>query len=598
MKKTPGMRKAERFDWFTDARFGLFIHWGLFALPPGPEEPPLSPDAPGPEANVPLKIYAERARRFNPVKFDADQWVRLAKGAGMRYLCMISKHVEGFSMFDSKVNDYTIVRATPFKRDALKEVADACRRHGLTFCFYYCQALDNRHPDAVGNTWDYPDESKKDFQRFIDGQVKPQLTELLTRYGPVGLIWFDVPVKITKAQSEDLAALVHRLQPDCLISSRIGHNAHDYVSAEDCGIPLGRYDGPWETPMTLNDHWGYWPWDGKWKTPTTIVRNLVDIVSKGGNYLLNVGPSPEGDIPGPSVRVLQEVGRWMDANHASIRGAGPAPLPRQVVYPWGRCTAGGNRLFLHIFDWPLEDALVVPGIRGRVSRAYLLADKRKRRLKLTRVGRDGLRIALPAAALPAAALDAMDTVVALEFRGAVDLDSSARVTRKAATVLPAYEAALHGGVRYADGVWEGCQATSETWAAGADAWAAVPERVRYDRVACVANWRRMSDGVGWGLCVEEAGAYDVELKYAADAAAAGNACTVTIGKKSLAVALEPTGSWYDFKSVKVGRVVFDRPCCRALKVRPRTIRGGMLMNLQSVTLVPAQAGIDKASRAG
>ncbi len=228
--------REKRLQWWRDARFGMFIHWGLYAVPAGEWK---GKQIPGigewimNRARIPVDEYEQLATQFNPVNFNAEEWVRVAKDAGMKYITITAKHHDGFAMFGSKASRYNIVDATPFHRDPLKELAAACQKAGIKLCFYYSQTQDWHEPDADGNTWDFPDESKKDFAKYLKEKAIPQVRELLTNYGPIGMIWFDTPRKITKEQSEELAALVHQLQPQCLVNGRVGHNAGDYDSAGD-----------------------------------------------------------------------------------------------------------------------------------------------------------------------------------------------------------------------------------------------------------------------------------------------------------------------------------------------------------------------------
>jgi alpha-L-fucosidase len=353
---------------------------------------------------IPIAEYEQLTKRFNPVGFDADAWVRCARDAGMKYLIFTAKHHDGFAMYHSRVDRYNIVDATPFKRDPLGELAEACRKYGVRFCFYYSQALDWHDPDAGGtapdaglnlgmswgNDWDFPDHRKKDFRRYLDRKVKPQLHELLTQYGPVGSIWFDCPFGINRAQCEELYAFVRQHQPDCIMNSRLGNGLGDLDSQGDNCIPDDTITHDWESPMTLNDTWGFKSGDTNWKDSATLLRTLCDIASKGGNYLLNVGPTAEGKIPDPSLQRLAEVGRWMQTNSAAIYGAKASPLG---VFPWGRCTQKGDTLYLHIFRWPQDGRLEIPA-RQPVTEASLLAAPGQT-VGLTRTA-DTITLTLPA----------------------------------------------------------------------------------------------------------------------------------------------------------------------------------------------------------
>lgn len=397
-----------RLDWWREARFGLFIHWGLYAIPAGQWNGQAVPGI-GEwimlRARIPVAEYEKLAEQFNPTRFDAEEWVSLAKRAGQKYLVITAKHHDGFCLYDSAVTDYDVVDATPFGRDPIRELADACHRHGIKLCFYYSQTQDWHHPDGDGNDWDY-DESRKNFASYIDTYVKPQVRELLTNYGPIGLIWFDTPKGISEEQSAELVKLVNEIQPDCLVNGRVGNHVGDYASTKDNVIPreqMAHMD--WETPATINDTWGYKSDDHNWKSAEDLIRKLVDITSKGGNYLLNVGPTAEGVIPEPSVERLEAVGRWLDTNGESVYGTQAGPVQG---LGWARTTTRRDTVYLHVFDWPKDGLLRVPDVGRPISAAHLLADPAPR-LDLRR---DGADITISG---PATAPDPIDTVVVLNL---------------------------------------------------------------------------------------------------------------------------------------------------------------------------------------
>ena len=315
-------------EWFKAAKFGMMIHWGLYALPAGEWKGRRMEDI-GEWAQeyfrIPNAEYSRLAEAFNPILFDAEEWVRLAKDAGMTYMVFTSKHHDGFAMYKSDVSPYNIVDATPFGRDVVGELSEACRKHGLKFGLYYSQDLDWSHPHGGGytagktwcggkaywtNNWDFPDDGKKDFSICFEEKIKPQVTEILTRYGDLCLIWFDVPFTIRPEQTDELYRLVKRWQPDCLVNSRIGNGYGDYTSAGDNQIPDDdKGDMLFETPATLNDTWGYKSFDNNWKSADEVIRLKNHLNERGINYLLNVGPDALGRIPGPACDILREVGK-------------------------------------------------------------------------------------------------------------------------------------------------------------------------------------------------------------------------------------------------------------------------------------------------
>ncbi len=392
-------QKEERMKWWKDARFGLFIHWGLYSVPAGEWKGDTShAEWIRTTAQIPIHEYEKFVQQFNPVKFNAEDWVKLAKAAGMRYIVITSKHHDGFCMFNTKQTDFDIM-STPFRRDVMKELSAACKKEGIQLCFYH-SIMDWHHPDYLPRR-----EWEKD--RPITGAnlsnyisyMKNELKELLTNYGKIGVLWFDGEWENTwtHEKGKDLYQYVRSLQPSIIINNRVDVGREGMQGLTKEGEFVGDFGTPeqeipatgipgidWESCMTMNNNWGYNSHDNNWKSSEDLVRKLIDIASKGGNFLLNIGPTSEGVFPDPAIDRLKDIGSWMSVNHESIYQTKASPFK---ILSWGRCTqkpiAGGTRLYLHIFDWPADGKLMVPGLGSQVTNCYSLSDKKKLKAEKT-----------------------------------------------------------------------------------------------------------------------------------------------------------------------------------------------------------------------
>ncbi len=425
--ETAAQRDA-RMAWWREARFGMFIHWGLYSIPAGTWD---GKQVPGigewimNRGSIPVADYKALAPKFNPTSFNAHDIVATAKAAGMKYIVITAKHHDGFAMFDSKANSFNIVAATPFKRDPMKELAEECRKQGLKLGFYYSQDQDWTAPGASAYKtgdhqppdfhWDKAQDG--DFDTYLHTKAIPQIKELLTNYGefPV-VVWFDTPTKNMSAErAAEVVALLNQ-RPNLIWNNRLGGGYKGDTETPEQFIPAQGYPGrDWEACMTINDTWGYKSYDTNFKSTETLLRNLIDIASKGGNYLLNVGPDSMGVIPTPEIARLQEVGAWVKVNGEAIYGTGPTSFGAEAgafsatekdkngkakfVPSWEwRSTTGKGKIYLEIFKWPSNGVFHLAKVTKTVTGAYLLADPQRKALKVTKVG-DGVDVMLPGRAV-------------------------------------------------------------------------------------------------------------------------------------------------------------------------------------------------------
>ena len=401
--ETPPQRDA-RMAWWRDARFGMFIHWGIYAVPAQGEWYMTT-------AKVPRATYEKFADPFDPKHFDADRIASVAHDAGQKYLVITAKHHDGFCMFATKTTKYNVVDATPWHTDPLALLAPACARHDVKFCCYY-SIMDWHSPDQVPAKTEPADHPTYNPTHFASAAakadyvayMKAQLKELITQYHP-GVIWFDGQWMHgwTAADGRDLLAYLYQLDPQLIVDDRTGGAGGDYGTPEQ-HIPADGLGYDWETCMTVNDNWGFAADDHSFKPADKLLRNLIDIASKGGNYLLNVGPTPDGEIPQPEVDRLLAMGTWLKANGAAVYGTTAGPFKTQL--PWGRATRHGHTLYLSVFDWPTDGTLHVPLGTG-VTKAYLLTAPAATLPTTTDAG--GVNVAVPKAAP-----DPVATVVVLE----------------------------------------------------------------------------------------------------------------------------------------------------------------------------------------
>jgi alpha-L-fucosidase len=438
---------AERLAWWHEAKFGLFIHWGVYSMYGGVYKG--HQQARGDAAwienrcKIPVAEYRENARQFNPVNYNPDAWAKMAKDAGMKYLIITAKHHDGFALFDSKASDWNVVDATVYGKDLLKPLAEACKKYGIKLGFYYSQAVDWTNPGAAAarremkEGWPNPDSAKIDrytkehdghwdpiqltstFDEYIDRVAVPQVKELFTNYGEVSVLWWDYATQMKTVEGSEKLQKLLSLQPCIITNDRLHPEFHGDTRTPEQAIPdRDAVDGQnWETCMTMSNSWGFKKEDSEWKSSESLIRNLVKIASRGGNYLLNIGPKPDGTFPEESILRLKEIGNWMNVNGEAIYGTQASPLDN---LSWGECTRKELKnktiLYLSVFNWPKELVLLVPGLQNKVLSAKLLMTGAK--LETSRTA-DGLNINIPAMAP-----DQIASVIRLEVKGKVNKKKS------------------------------------------------------------------------------------------------------------------------------------------------------------------------------
>ncbi|WP_036824745.1 alpha-L-fucosidase [Polaribacter sp. Hel1_85] len=419
----------ERMEWWRDSKFGMFIHWGAYSIIGGERGTKIAGG--GAEwamdkLDYTIEDYEKFPKMFNPTMFDADAWVTMAKDAGMKYIVLTSKHHEGFGLWDSKVSDYDVMDTSPFKRDIIKELSEACKKQGIVFCFYY-SIVDWHHPQAQGNLYpnynisqhDDPSVVNPEFPEYYEKYMKPQVGELLKNYGDIGVVWFDGDwiSDYTTEMGKDLYKYIRDIQPNTIVNNRVdkgrkgmegmdavGNFAGDFGTPEQ-EIPDTGIDTDWEACMTMNGSWGYKPSDNNWKSSKDLIQKLVDIVSKGGNFLLNIGPDGFGRFPSESIRRLKAMGEWTKKNGEAVYGASASPYKKPK---WGRYTKKDNVIYAHVFDWP-KDGLLKINKEIKVKKATVLTNP-KTKLTTTATSRNVL------VDVPMLAPDATVTVIKIELK--------------------------------------------------------------------------------------------------------------------------------------------------------------------------------------
>ena len=568
----------QRIGWWREAKFGCFMHWGVYSTYGGEwNGKPFRGYAEHMMRinKIPRAVYQEKVVAiFNPVKFNADEWVKLIKSAGMKYLVITAKHHDGFAMFPSAATRYNIRDATPFKRDPMRELRDACRRNGIRFGFYYSHAFDWEHADAPGNDWDYdnpggdkglhggvqwydqhPDLLEK-ARRYVDQKAIPQIVELLKNYQP-DILWFDTPGKLPLSENIRIMKAARAADPNVVINGRLarggGYSFGDYKNTGDRAAELVPTEGDWETIPTTNESYGYHKYDLSHKPVAHFIQLIPKAAARGGNVLMNIGPMGTGEIDPKDQAILRGIGEWMKTNGASIYGSQRTPLPVQA---WGESTRNGNTLYLHVFDWPADGKLVLGGLQSEVTKAYLLADAQHKPLQTNRLNANDFAISVPAQ--PS---DPADTVIVIETRAAPRVNPVRLISATQTNVLRVFDGDLHGKkIHFGDG-----------------------KAAR----AYVLDWSDPSEWVGWKVRVSEPQRYEISVKYTTASAANTGTYSISFGDQVFPVTVVPTSSESQATTIKIGTVRLA-PGEYEIQVKPSEIRGGELMRLFNVSLAPVK----------
>ena len=399
------IKTNERAQWFTDARFGMFIHWGVYSGAEGiwKGEKHRHDNNYAEWIQYRNRIdrdeYLTLLERFQWGEIDPEEWVILAKKSGMKYVTITAKHHDGFALWDSEVSNYDVADYTNPQRDIIAELAEACRKHGLKLGLYYSHWVDWDHEFGWDHTKEIYPISAEQYNQYWQEKVMPQMRELLTNYGDIGLIWFDMWIHhsesiVTKEQLLQLKGLIRELQPDCLVNSRLGLSVEedsdiDFKTLGDNQLGNKKEKFPWQSPATVAHSWGFNAYDTEWKSTTTLLKSLISNASLNGNFMLNIGPRANGNVPFEISQRMLEMGEWLDVNGESIYGAEAFDL-RKGMHDWGAITAknteNGSKLYLHVYNWPLNKQLKLTGITAKPKKIYLLNDKSQSQLAFAHKG--------------------------------------------------------------------------------------------------------------------------------------------------------------------------------------------------------------------
>lgn len=479
-------KRGHLFEW---GNYAMFIHWGLFSQLGnvwngktyyGIGEWMMDVNM----ANADKNEYKAVARTFNPKQFDAMKIARLAKDAGMKYIIITSKHHDGFAMYHSQCDKFNIAN-TPFARDPMKELADACKKLELGFGFYYSHNQDWTSPGASGAAKVDAEGNPRTFDDYFREKCLPQVEEITRNYGDIELIWFDTPGNIPQTYAEKLVEVVHRNQPRAMVSGRIGYNLGDYQTLGDMEVPLENIDGLWESVDVTNDVWGYAWYDQNWKSPTSILKYLISTIARGGTYMLNIGPDGMGNVPEFVSQTLRTSGKWIARHPQVIYGAEASPWKHAL--PWGDVVRQGNRLYLAVYKWPAGGKLYLPGLQTEIESAQIVSGKKAQRIKLTQENHWSVL------QVPFQKPDPMISIIELTVKGKeIEVNNTQAIDPEIGI--------KELSVQFAEA--KDCRIYKSSWMEKFGEWKHVP---------CVSNLNR-GGKVTWTVEIKNPGTFHVELK--------------------------------------------------------------------------------------
>jgi alpha-L-fucosidase len=589
---TASMRNHDqRIQWWREAKFGMFIHWGVYSTAGGEWK--------GKKVNgyaehlmrkekISRTEYLQLAHLFNPVKFNADEWVRTAKQAGMKYMIITSKHHDGFAMFPSEISDFNIKKQTPFQHDPMAELSAACKKYGLKFGFYYSHAFDWEHPDAPGNDWEYKNpggdlnlyggrewydlhpQLLEKAKKYVDEKAIPQIRELLKKYHP-DILWFDTPQKLPLSENIRILKSIREIDSNVMVNGRLvrfaDSNFGDYKNTADRPAEFYPVTGDWEAIPTTNESYGYHKFDSSHKPVSHFIRLLASAASRGGNLLMNIGPKGDGTFDMPDKKILEGIGKWMSKNGESIYATTPSGLPMQS---WGVTTRKKNKLYLHIFNWPADGILHVGGLSSHVlnvnmfippaKKIYLLADPKKTFKFFTTNGLD-LDITLSKSPF-----DTTNTVIVVEenipdnFKAFYAKDSTPLVSPNiSVTRLLAYDAKQYGkGFSFGDG--------------------------KTDRYY-VEGWKSKEQNLTWDFRTGKAADFKIVIKYLAPKESAGGSYALNFDDHFIEKIVRTTEKNTDVVTEEIFTLHADAGF-HSMKISPLSFGKSELMKLLEVQLIP------------